>query len=137
VKGVEIVQQSTPQRNQNTKLLALVVLAIAIGGFMLWSTGQRRASPASVPASEGTNRTITRAELGDKWPFTVDKGSVMCLEGRYVVFIADGKTYALNGTAVSSGRFQDIAPIRRPDPLDSRYPVSTQPILDVGLPLCK
>jgi hypothetical protein len=44
---------------------------------------------------------LTRAQLGDKWPFTVDYVTVNCDGPSYTVTAPDGKEYALNGTAES------------------------------------
>lgn len=90
------------------------------------------AAPAS--AAPGA---ISQATMGDAWPFTVEAGEVKCTNGNHLVFVANGVTYAVNGAAKSSGNYQDIETIRRPDPTDTRYPMSLQPILDIGLPLCK
>ena len=45
---------------------------------------------------------MTRQELGDRWPLTVDSGHVDCESGA-LVFRHDGTTYALNGTALGKG----------------------------------
>ena len=45
---------------------------------------------------------ITRMELGDKWPFSVDSGKLECIQDA-VVFHANGKVYAVNGFAETMG----------------------------------
>ncbi len=85
-----------------------------------------------------TGREVTRQEFGDRWPFTVERGVVICLVGHVAVFRAGGVTYALNGLARQRGGYADIRPIWLDDP---EYPgllkVSLGPILDAALDLCK
>ncbi|MCP1508268.1 hypothetical protein J2Y83_004241 [Pseudomonas marginalis] len=47
--------------------------------------------------------TITQAEYGAKWPFTVEKVDLLCQDGppSALVRTEDGKLYALNGSARS------------------------------------
>lgn len=100
-------------------IILVTILLVACGG-------------ASVPSAD-----ISRETFGDLWPFTVEQGQLQCLSSTHLVFIADGLTYAVNGTAKGSGKYRDIEPIRSPDPSDTRYPMSLQPVLDIGLPLCR
>jgi hypothetical protein len=51
------------------------------------------------PAVADGGRRLTKAEFGEKWPLSVDEGVVRCLAMSVVVFEANGKTYAVNGTA--------------------------------------
>jgi hypothetical protein len=55
-------------------------------------------------------RTITRNEIGFRWPFTVGVGTVGCDAGA-VVFRHDGKTYALNDAAAR--RYPAVESLRR------------------------
>jgi len=57
---------------------------------------------------------IDSTSYGEKWPFTVEKGVVACLKNNSVIFIANKKEYALNGTASSQG-YQPIEPIWKYD----------------------
>lgn len=83
------------------------------------------------PAARYKNpQMMTKAELGDKWPFTIDTVIVHC-EGQgiyHVVSSMDGVTYGLNGTSKSSGKYQDIEKIWRKD---ERYGGSAR--IDIGL----
>lgn len=43
---------------------------------------------------------VTADQFGDKWPLTVDKGSLHCEPPTRIVFTApDGQKYGVNGTA--------------------------------------
>ena len=65
---------------------------------------------------------VSRTEMGDKWPFTVDSGEIRCDRDR-VTFHTDGKTYALNGTAMTfSPNAKDISEISRVNPIFVRTP---------------
>lgn len=48
---------------------------------------------------------VSRAELGEQWPYTVDSGYALCVQGIYPVFRPEGTDnyYALNGTALGGG----------------------------------
>lgn len=46
-----------------------------------------------------TGKKLTSLDFGEKWPFTISEGIVKCTEYGGVVFEANGKVYALNGTA--------------------------------------
>lgn len=92
------------------------------------------------PAARYQNaQTVTKAELGDKWPFTIDTVIVHCEEqGLYkVVSSPAGVTYGLNGTSKSSGKYQDIEQIWRKD---DRYGGSARidigPILEIANQNC-
>lgn len=54
----------------------------------------------TVSFAEGA-RLLSKKQFGDKWPLSVDKGVVKCLQigNGAVVFEAKGKVYAVNGTA--------------------------------------
>lgn len=62
--------------------------------------------------------TITSAEYGDEWPFTVDRVTLSCRNVAAVLLEApDGKTYTLNGKA--QGQFPNLPDsrvIQKPHP---------------------
>ena len=65
---------------------------------------------------------ISHAEMGDKWPFTVETGELRCDRDR-VTFITGGVTYALNGTARTQvSNTKDIFEISQVDPIFVRTP---------------
>ncbi len=64
--------------------------------------------------------TVTQAEYGAKWPFTVEKVELLCQEGppSALVRSEDGKIYALNGSArsrASKNGWLDGQSITKPD----------------------
>lgn len=102
---------------------------------------------------------ITASDFGDKWPFTVNEGYVLCPDGVSVIFVSDDKKYALNGVADTRG-FPSINTIWRYDPdmikmqkeiaktehksleeiqkiMGPPPRISISPILNAGLTLCK
>lgn len=102
---------------------------------------------------------VKASDYGNKWPFTVKKGSVACPDGKSVIFLAGGKKYALNGVAKSKG-YTPIEPIWRYDPemikmqkeiaksekkslkeiqkiMGPTPRVNIGPILDLGVRLCR
>lgn len=97
------------------------------------------APPTAIPATSTVVRergVMFKADLGAQWPLTVDAIRLRCVNGRELVFDADGTTYALNGTAKGTKRYADLGPIWRDDPLTPGLKISLQPLLDMGLPLC-
>lgn len=64
--------------------------------------------------------TVTHADYGAKWPFTVEKVDLLCQEGppSALVRTEDGKVYALNGSArsrASKNGWLDGQSITKPD----------------------
>lgn len=87
---------------------------------------------------------ITRDDLGEDWPLTVDYGVVSCetftAGGRDLqsaTFTApDGTEYALNGIARSYTDAEDVDPIWKDDPDMDGLKVDIGPLIDFGLTLC-
>jgi hypothetical protein len=67
--------------------------------------------------------TLRQQDLGAAWPFTVAEGRVECRRGNQVVFLAEGKVYAVNE-------------IRADDQAMFGEKISMAPVLDAGLRLC-
>lgn len=72
--------------------------------------------------------TITAAEYGAEWPFTVNQVELSCRNVAAVLMTANGKTYTLNGKAGSQFKqlpnWRDIA---KPNPKYSAGAVMTLP----------
>jgi Protein of unknown function (DUF2511) len=49
-----------------------------------------------------SGKQVTRQELGNRWPLTVESGRVNCDHGA-LVFAHHGTIYALNGVALGKG----------------------------------
>ncbi|MCA1790935.1 MAG: DUF2511 domain-containing protein [Thioalkalivibrio sp.] len=89
-----------------------------------------------------TDMFVSRTTVSYEWPFTVDRGTVLCEHGSAIVMEAGGRKYALNGVAQNWAEqygYEDVLPIRRPDP---RFPnelyIPTNPlILDAYNTLCE
>jgi hypothetical protein len=84
-------------------------------------------SPSGVPLSE--------KDFGDKWPFTVSAGTLAC-DGPGVIFLVNGKAYALNGAAMMRG-YLASDPIVLPDPNNKFGKKSTEAVLNKGMEMCK
>lgn len=91
------------------------------------------AACSSGPAHE---KKISRTDLGDQWPLTVDSGTIACRDGSSVVFTADGTTYAVNGTAKGENKYPEIDQIWAADPSVSGLKKDISALLDAGLALC-
>ena len=91
-------------------------------------------SLGSAAASAGS-REVTRADLGEEWPLTVDAGTLECSRGLIYTFTADGKTWAVNGTAAARG-YADIEPIWAPNPNIPEAKIDIGPLIDLAKSLC-
>jgi Protein of unknown function (DUF2511) len=49
----------------------------------------------------GPSRSISAAAYGQDWPYTFSEAKVSCVNGADLIAKTDGKTYALNGAALS------------------------------------
>jgi hypothetical protein len=81
---------------------------------------------------------VTREELGDDWPLTVDSAWVWCQSDQTILMRADGHTYGLNGPAQDAG-YPSPDPIWRDDPnmpdgVDAK--ISLRPLINRGMELC-
>lgn len=79
--------------------------------------------------------SVSEATWTGDWPFTVPQGVLMCGSPDRVTFSADGTMYAVNGSAKSTGEFEDLAAIWK----DSDFPgvkVDIGPMIQQGLALC-
>jgi len=70
------------------------------------STSTRVAKATDAPRARAEAkvpfRHVTHSEIGDRWPFTVDEGTLFCDYPSAVGFRApDGKNYGLNGFGLS------------------------------------
>ena len=80
---------------------------------------------------------MTREELGDRWPLTVDSGHVD--ESGALVFRHDGTAYALNRTALGKG-YPGIDPIWKNEPTalnHSPLKVDLTPLIDLARQQCR
>lgn len=104
-------------------------------------------SPSVVSAG---SETISAAEYGTQWPFTVPSGRLVCTGAGAVTFVVDGKRYAVNGLAKSDRKNAIIDPIWKDDTESERAKyvikqgrpdlagkVNIGSIIDRGLKLCK
>lgn len=112
---------------------------LAAAAVLLLASAATRAQPSTQP---GTYQVVTRATFAGPWPFTVDQGTLSCYRGQAIIFSSGGRTYALNGTALSAGKnlgytWERVNPIWRdsPDIPGTKVPVSA--LTSAGQKLCK
>lgn len=95
------------------------------------------ASPSLTPAPRGY---VSKALLGDKWPLSIDEGTIVCDRTAILLRAPDGHLYAVNGIAraqVGHLGWLDIRAITLPDPKIQGLIMNVQPLVDVGLALCR
>lgn len=104
-------------------------------------TARAGAAPTSAPDPTAIPEGyLSRDMLGEKWPLTVEYGWIEC-DGSSILFrSAAGDYYAVNGTA--QGRreekgWRDIHDIDVPIVDVPGTIISLQPLLDVGLKMCR
>lgn len=92
-------------------------------------------------SSGGNERAINRADLGGKWPLTVESGMLRCEGsggvGDVTITTPDGTTYWVNGLAKGRHRFADFNAIWADDPDLQGLKVDAGALTDAGLALCK
>ena len=76
----------------------VLVLALAVAGCSNDATRTEN-SHTVAPAIGAHERSVTSADFGGEWPFTVERGILSCVDGSSVVFTTSSVTYALNGHA--------------------------------------
>lgn len=103
------------------------------------------ASPVEVPDDlKDEPGLITRTDMGDEWPLTVDYAVLACeskTAGGMDLQIAtltapDGTVYALNGTALDHTDYRDVDPIWADDPDWKGLKISIGPLIDEARALC-
>ena len=116
------------------KLLLAALLLFALAGCAAPE------SPTPAETSDPHERRITRAEFGDKWPFTVGEGILRHGSDDAVTFEAEGRVYPLNGRARDNMPYSDVLPILADDPRYADFrtlsrrerKMLVQPIIDAG-----
>lgn len=124
-------------------------ITIILAQFILCSCNNQ-----SAIESDGPQKFVSRSMFGNKWPLTIDKGTLKCLDYGGVVFITeDGRIYGVNGTAKTYGRtagYSDIEDIWADD-LETKkslmeagvpeehasYKIDIGLLLEEGLELCE
>ena len=87
------------------QLVRLLILLVSVGVIT---------SPTWAE-SEKVNKTM----FGDAWPLVVSEGTLTCDRGKAITFMANRKTYAVNGTARANAkdmRWLDVKEIWADDP---------------------
>ena len=113
------------------------VAVIAAAVFLVACSGDSSSgNTASGDSSSGNTAEVTRSELGEEWPLTVDAVSLRC-EGSAVIAEVDGTVYALNGTAKADDTLADITEIwAEDDELGVGLRKNIGVLIDRGLELC-
>lgn len=113
-----------------------VVITAAVGVVLAGCGGA--SSTTADGASGDQSKKIGRADTAD-WPLTVESGVLKC-EGSggfgKVTIEVDGKSYALNGSAMSDKSNVDLRPIWADDKA-AGFKMSVGPLIQEGLRLCK
>lgn len=137
---------------------AFVMLALI---FSLWlllvlACSNRGTKPEQSPASNPPQQSkvnsktssslspsevmITKQEFGATWAFTIDEGVLSCKGSNgvgEVLFTANGKTYAVNGTAQGTKKYLPIDDVWADDPLIPGAKKNIGAFIEKGLNLCR
>lgn len=82
---------------------------------------------------------VSRETMKDEWPLTVSGGVLSCERGA-VTFSANGITYAVNGTAMTHGKYlgwRDIREVWKDNPAIPGTKINIGPMIEKGLLLCR
>lgn len=129
-------QQPTTIRDY---VIGTVVLVALLGGFWILLVPESATPPSPSRSRARGPIMITQQDLGDAWPFTVDSGLLDCRGAGEVVFTVDGRSYAVNGLAKGTKKYDDISPIwslilTSGSSSDAKKDIG--PIITRGLALC-
>jgi hypothetical protein len=93
-----------------------------------------------VRKSDAVNKEISKLQYKELWPFTVDQGTLRCIQIKVstltvhaIVFEANGKNYAINGTAKNWAKENGYS--NSDEILNSSVPIGQ--IIADGLKLCE
>ena len=92
---------------------------------------------AVVSGCEEKGVKVTKAEYGEKWPFTVDEGYLDCLGNHEVIFKVGRRQYALSGEAGATQKYLEVDLIWKEDPKMKGTKMLIAPIIERGEKLCK
>lgn len=87
---------------------------------------------------------VSNDEYGERWPYTIPNGQILCRE-RYagdflkkdVTITHDGNTYALNGSARGNSEYLPLERIWRDNPKSPGSKIDEKEIIQRGLDLCR
>lgn len=90
----------------------------------------------SACGSEPKTLAITSAQYGDKWPLTVEKGTLSCEPPTRIIFTTeDGKKFGVNGTAANDHTsILEIA--KETENLGVKFKMDASFLIDEGMKLC-
>jgi len=113
----------------------VVVILLLLGSSC--NSGPDRRVPSSRSAQPGF---VSRAEFGDRWPLTVESGTLRCEPdyGTALVIVVGNVKYALNGRArgqIDQTGWRDSRELVRKDQDGGLANVG--PLIERGLALCK
>ncbi|MCB9441125.1 MAG: DUF2511 domain-containing protein [Mycolicibacterium sp.] len=100
------------------------------------------AAVAGAPSGNRPKGYVSEGTWTDgPWPLTVPDATLMCAGWgtggqKSVTLAADGKMYAVNGTAKSTKQFEDLDAIWADDSTAPGLKVNIGPLLTKGLSLC-
>lgn len=120
-------EKADPQQTAAGCGILIFLILMAFGACSMFSSNK---------GSGGSNSVaISRAQMGDAYPFTVD-GELRCVAPSSVIFVANGTTYGVNGTAKGHG-YPGIDPIWRDDVRVPGTKINVGSVIQQGLELCK
>ncbi|HHP6940216.1 TPA: DUF2511 domain-containing protein [Acinetobacter baumannii] len=80
---------------------------------------------------------VTADQFGDKWPLTVDKGTLHCEPPTRIVFTApDGQKYGVNGSAAND--YISILEITKDtENMGVKFKMNSSILIEEGMKLCE
>lgn len=120
-------------------LTSVAVIVMVVGPLSACGSSAQE-NPTGGDNPGGNSLTISKAQMGAEWPFTVESGTLRCDPvaglGQSVTFEANGKTYALNGTAKTKTGLPPVDPIWAKNPDIPGAKMNIGPVISKGTALC-
>lgn len=127
------------KQSTSSQAAGCLVLLVIIGAIYLMSQNENPPKDTPPAATATPPGYVQQEDYGKAWAFTVDEGVIECRTGNRVVFVSEGKTYALNGLARGWAErmgWLDIDQIWRDNPDGITPKIDISPFIELGLSLC-
>jgi len=105
----------------------VLLLICFFANTILACGGKGKMSITGEEKSSGQEITYRKSDYQDRWPFAVEEITVFCIEENLVYFKSNGKTYPLNGKAMSaSERNFDSIWLNNPKSAGTKIPIPSE-----------
>lgn len=120
-------------------LILLIILIPSCHSFNKYERAQK-IKESEVSAGDNLNTLVSKKNYGDRWPYTIPYGVLDCKKVKskhYATITYDGTTYAINGSARSSGKYSPLESIWKDNPEHPGSKIPDPGIIKKALSICE